>query len=201
MKKIFLLLLFFIIFNSCNKNEKYKTSINTCNSIENDSSIDELIFYEINNEILVHEIKMYMDSVKYNAKEKIVNISTFQNNDTIIYSINFSNSAFALLMGPIKFFYKVNGKTVVFSYECFNDMMLPDSIVWEYFKETFPEQYNMYRRNKQSGSKQSIPPNDWHHYVVLKFYGGELVDRYFSDTGYIWWNDGSESDLFQLQKP
>jgi len=175
-----IILFIFIIFYSCNN----KNNIDENNTIiVADTTATNLPFYEIDNDVLVKEIEIFLDTATIplsNVKEKILNILVKHRNDTTIYMFSYCNSAFAIVNTPFTFFSKVKGNVVVFSYLYDSEIKLSDSIKWEYLKETFLEQYNKYYKDGIL-----IPPNLNHNSYVLKFKDKKLIDKYFLD----WFNE------------
>ena len=179
LKILFFIFAISIIFSSCNNNN------NTLNEkVLSDTTESNLLFYEIDNEILVNEIRIYMDTVEYDVKEKIVVAHISHSKDTTIYTINFANSAYFLATNPDVFFSKISEKVVCFRYGWNTDIKLSVSVAWKYLKNTFPEQYNKYHKDSIV-----IAPNIREISLMLKFVDKKLVDKFFTwdgETPYNW---------------
>lgn len=193
MKKIvFYVFTISVLICSCNSNND--RTINTNAKDTTNISDKELIFYEIKNKVLIREIEMYMDSINnYNYMKKIYS-STFESEWGWLESFNFKykkNKIVNLIitkfeditkytlyypLNPPSLFYtfsKVNDIMVVISYDYIRDIKLPDSVMWKYMKDYFPEQYELYKKNKDSKSIVSGGGLEWH----LTFKNEKLIDK------------------------
>ncbi len=161
MLKTILFVLAIIIFCSCNN---YKTIPES----------KELIFYEITNEDLVHEIEMYIGSVDvHNNEEKIMNVYVIQLNDTTIYELSYATSAFGLIVNPLTIFAKVKENIVAFSYHNAKGIKMPDSLAWKYLKDYFPKEYEYYQKNNDYPPPTTGGGIEWR----LTFKDGKLIDK------------------------
>ncbi len=121
-KTFFLIFVINIVFCACNSNDHNSKNINS--KTKPDTS-EKLIFYEINNEDLVRQIEMYMDSINVpSIKNKIVEVYVISIEDTTIYEISYETSAFGLVTAPSTIFSKVNGNIVAISYHNAKEIMI-----------------------------------------------------------------------------
>ena len=77
----------------------------------------EMMFACVNNDILVNEIRLYIDSVNIpNLKNKIVHVCVSRIEDTTVYELNYATSAFGLISMPSTFYIKADEEIIAFSY-------------------------------------------------------------------------------------
>jgi hypothetical protein len=165
----FILLLINILICSCSKdNNKTIDIINKDISVVSDK---ELIFYDIKNEVLTKEIKMFLDSINNYSYMKKKYSSTFEEewgwvapfkfepkkNKIVEISVTkFENVTFYTLYYPlnppvsVSTFSRVNNIMVNIFYGYNPDIELPDSIMWKYMKDYFPKEYEFYQKNEDN---------------------------------------------------
>jgi hypothetical protein len=199
MKKILLLLAINLIFCSCNSENNRTINIDDKNT--SGVSDKELIFYEIENEILVKEIEMFVDSSNnydyvekiyssmyegerfdtsdFNAlnesANKIVQLYVYQHGDIIDYTLCYP--LYPPYSSNLPNFYfsifsKVKDIMVIISSWSMSDIKLPADIMWKYMKDYFPDDYKLYQKNK-NGRMALGGGLEWH----LTFKKGKLIDK------------------------
>ena len=134
----------------------------------------EMMFACVNNDILVHEIRLYIDSVNIpNLKNKIVHVCVSRIEDTTVYELNYATSAFGLISMPSTFYIKADEEIIAFSYVGVQEVGLSESSAWEYLKDVFPEEFNYYRDNND------YPPPPTSREIVwrLTFKRGKLIEK------------------------
>jgi hypothetical protein len=148
----------------------------SCKNLEDNSNMDktEILFAHINNENLVREIRLYIDSVNTpNLKNKIVHVSISQFEDTTVYKLNYATSAFGLINTPSTFYIKADEEVIAVSYVGVQEIGLSESLAWEYLKEVFPEEFNYYQDNND----YPPPPTSREIVWILTFKGGKLIEK------------------------
>jgi len=197
---VFNLFIISMLICSCNSDNNRQINIDNSNKIEkiSDTPDNKLIFYEINNEILVNEIKMYMDSINNKNYMKKIYSSTFEEEWGWLESFSFKYKKNKIVsvgitkvdditkyilfysLDPPSLFYtfsKVDDIMVIIYYDNIRDIKLPDSVMWRYMKDYFPKEYKIYIENKDN-DKVFITSTaggglEWH----LIFKDGILIDK------------------------
>ncbi len=130
-KRSFLYLILVIVLFSCNVKEKKQI---------------EMPFYQLKNKILIKEILNYIDSNDVSASNKeVMSVCVYQYQDTLMYDLSTEISAYGLISTPATVYLDVEGNTVAFSFFGIQDVIMPDSIAWQYLKNIFPEEYAYYQ--------------------------------------------------------
>ena len=134
----------------------------------------EIPFALIKNESLVREIKLYINSVNIpTLKNKIVQVSISQFEDTTVYKLYYATCAFGLIITPSTFYTKVDEELIAISYDGVKEIGLSESVAWEYLKEVFPEEFNYY----QVYNDYPPPPTSREIVWILTFKEGMLIEK------------------------
>jgi len=189
MSKVFFVLgkvMILIIFSAC-KTDGFKTEFKESKKYEDTLIIvnNNLIFYEIGNEILLEQIENFIDSIyifrkellkeegfESNTKDSINFHRTINNRilqvivryfeDFTFYSVFYAPSSSGILNSPT-FFSKINDNIIAFSFtnsrfDWNSDVgiKLPENIAWQYIKDYYPKEYETYLWNKEFSEETGI---------------------------------------------
>lgn len=136
----------------------------------------DMLLYQINNEDLVHEIEMFLDSVQpsptFNVDKKFLKITVIQKVDTTLYTLYYPKSAFGMIMSTT-IYSKVKETIVALSFYGMPYIALPDSLAWQYLKEFFPKEYSYYQENNDFPPPPTGGGQEW----KLIFHNDRLISK------------------------
>ncbi|NDW13676.1 hypothetical protein D0T50_12355 [Bacteroides sp. 214] len=149
--------------------------ISSCGNNPRKSSLYEQDFclYKLTNDALVNEIELFYDSVIIpHSHKRDLFIQVTHYNDTTIY--NLFHFKRAPISGSLILYAKVREEVVAFCFLQNREIAFSKELLWSYFSERYPEEYDHYQKYNVSPVPGGLGKSE---YWVLTFVGGNFIER------------------------